>query len=255
MDALGVVFVADRDNARVRAVTPDGNVSTYAGSGAVGKVDGAGTGASFTSPQDVKVDSGGGGLYVVDECCIRRVPSAPSVTSVFVGNPDACSSHATPTNNGVGTNALFGYPYGFALNASGDGSMLVADTFNQLTRWVSASGATTDGVTAGLSYPCGVTADARGAYYVSDKDNHRIIEVSHGGGWTAVAGSGAAGSADGVRGGASFRQPLSLIVDGPGSVLYVADTGNNAVRQVDLSSGEVTTISGGGGAGFSDGFG
>ena len=251
--ASGVAYVADRDNHRVRAVTPGGVVSTFAGSGAGVSADGAGTGASFESPQDVKLDPAGT-LFVVDACCIRSVPAAPALTSVFVGSASACTSWPTPDNNGLGTAALFGYPYGFAFNATG-GGMLVADTFNVRTRWVSPAGLTTDGITAGLNYPCGIAADAHGSYYVSDKDNGRIVRVLPSAAWAPLAGSGASALVDGVGAGASFSQPYSLTVDARGETVFVADTGNHAIRQLVVATGAVSTIAGGGGAAFADGYG
>lgn len=67
-----------------------------------------------------------------------------------------------------------------------------------------------------------------------------------------VAGSGAVGSTDATGRYASFRYPLAIVADGRGNA-YVADTGNNVIRRVVLSSGAVTTVAGDGAVGSDDG--
>jgi sugar lactone lactonase YvrE len=65
VDAAGNVYVADRDNHAIRRIGPDGSVTTLAGSGARGRADGVGRGATFDSPQGLALD-GSGNLYVAD---------------------------------------------------------------------------------------------------------------------------------------------------------------------------------------------
>ncbi len=65
VDSSGNVYVADRDNNRIRKITPAGFVSTLAGSGSYGFSDGPGSVARFSSPQGVDVESSGF-VYVAD---------------------------------------------------------------------------------------------------------------------------------------------------------------------------------------------
>jgi len=65
VDSSGNVYVADTDNHRIRKITPEGVVSTFAGTGIRGHADGTGTEAQFDLPTGVAVDSSGN-VYVVD---------------------------------------------------------------------------------------------------------------------------------------------------------------------------------------------
>jgi hypothetical protein len=134
----------------------------------------------------------------------------------------------------------------------------VADTLNQTIRKVSSSGAvttlaglagstgSTNGTNSGarFSYPCSVAVDAGGNVYVADTANYTIREVSPAGVVTTLAGSaGDWGSSDGTGDTALFKEPCGVAV-AAGGILYVADTGNDTIRKVVISSGVVTTLAG-----------
>lgn len=100
-----------------------------------------------------------------------------------------------------------------------------------------------------LSFPGKVLADRAGdRLFIADTNNHRIVAADRNtGDVLAVYGSGAPGLADGQADQAAFRSPHGMALSGDGRILYVADTGNHAVRAVDLPTGRVTTIAGTGG--------
>lgn len=83
--------------------------------------------------------------------------------------------------------------------------------------------------------------------YVSDSGHHRILECSHEGKILRVFGSGTAGFVDGSGVQAGFHSPCGLVLVKDG--LYVADTGNHAIRRIQLSTGNVDTVMGQGSAG------
>jgi thiol-disulfide isomerase/thioredoxin len=94
-----------------------------------------------------------------------------------------------------------------------------------------------------LSYPGKVYADpASDRLFIADTGHHRIIAATDDGTVTAVFGSGGEGFDDGVGRAATFSSPQGVVADG--NRLYVADTGNHAVRTIDLPTGTVTTLAG-----------
>ena len=100
-----------------------------------------------------------------------------------------------------------------------------------------------------LSYPGKIHADpSSDRIFIADTGHHQIIAATDDGTVTAVFGSGVEGFDDGVGTNASFSSPQGLVVDG--DLLYVADTNNHAIRQVDLATGSVTTLAGTGGMGW-----
>lgn len=127
MDDQGNIYAADSRNNRIRKLTLGGVVTTLAGSGASGALDGPANTASFNSPGGVTVGLDGN-IYVADtgNNLIRKVTPA-GVVSTLAGQ-----AGATGAQNGIGAAARFKQPYGVAMDK--DGTLYVADTFNNLVR-------------------------------------------------------------------------------------------------------------------------
>lgn len=256
-DASGNLFVADRDNHRIRKITPAGVVTTFAGSGIAGLQDGTGTAAKFNQPYGLTIDAAGN-LYVADRLnfCIRKITPAGVVTTLA----GSINGYA----DGTGTAAQFSELYG--ITADGSGNLYVPDFFNQRIRKITTAGVVTTfagsgstgftdgaGAAAFFNYPFQITIDVSGNLYVADYYNHAIRKITAAGAVTTLAGKGTPGADDGTGTSASFRQPAGLAVDGSGNV-YVADAFNNKVRRI-TASGVVTTIAGGSGPGNANGTG
>ena len=113
IDSSGTLYVADTNNHRIRKITAAGVVTTLAGSGVAGNADGIGTAAQFNGPFAVIVDSSGT-LYVADtnNQRIRKVTSAGAVTTL-------AGSGIASFADGTGSAAMFNYPMGIAVDASG----------------------------------------------------------------------------------------------------------------------------------------
>lgn len=109
------------------------------------------------------------------------------------------------------------------------------------------------GPAAGFADPFGLAIDGAGNLFVADAgDNNRIAMVAPDGSVTTVAGQ-REGFADGAGAAAAFHTPSAIAIDAKGN-LYVADTGNHAIRKV-TPAGVVTTVAGNGQPGYSDGTG
>ena len=185
VDAVGNVYVADRDNHRIRKVTPGGAVSTLAGSGSAMFFDGTGTAASFKFPERVTVDSSGN-VFVADKYNyrIRRVTHGGVVTTL-------AGTGLAAFGDGNGTSAAFNQPYGLAFDSSGN--LLVADASNHRIRTVAPDGMVTtlagNGVqgysnspfwAASFFFPTAVALDFSGNFFVVDAVNNRIRKFSCG---------------------------------------------------------------------------
>ena len=129
VDSAGNLYVADHSAHRLRKITPDGTVSTLAGSTS-GFVDGAGAAAKFCYPTGVTVDAAGN-IYVSEQVGhrIRKItPNGTVSTLAGSGRPGSI--------DGVGAAASFNSPQGVAVDAAGN--LLVADCDNQRIRRLAA---------------------------------------------------------------------------------------------------------------------
>ena len=98
------------------------------------------------------------------------------------------------------------------------------------------------GNTARFQFPYDMTTDGVNLY-VADAQNHTIRQIAMAtGAVTTLAGNGTIGDADGTSTGARFSSPTGITTDGTN--LYIADTGNNKIRQIVIASGVVTTLAG-----------
>lgn len=263
VDSVGNLRIADSANHNIRKVTSDGVVTTLAGgAGQSGSNDVAADIARFYRPSAVSADSAGN-LYVADSYnnTIRKISSDGAVTTL------AGYAGQIGSGNGTGSSARFYYPYGLAVDATGN--VFVADSYNNTIRKVTSGGLVTTlagspgqlgsadgtGSAARFSSPSGVAVDNSGSVYVADFDNSTIRKITSSGVVTTLAGSaGQSGSIDGTGGAARFGFPNGVAVDGAGN-LFVADSGNSTLRMV-TSGGIVTTLAGSAGhPGSTDGTG
>ena len=175
VDSSGDLYVADHKNHRMRKITPEGEVSTFAGDGTKGHKDGTNEEAQFNYPYGVALDSSGS-VYVADRGnhCIRKITPGGEV-STFAGGTEGYK-------DGALTAAQFNRPMGVAVD--GSGNVYVADTYNQRIRKITPEGEVTtlaENMIRQFRYPAGVAVDGSGNVFVADTGNNRIRRITPGG--------------------------------------------------------------------------
>ncbi|MEZ2338547.1 DUF6443 domain-containing protein [Mucilaginibacter sp. RCC_168] len=241
-DNAGNIYVADLGNQMIRKITPSGVVTTLAGSGTGGFVNGTGAAASFNFPTGVVADPSGN-IYVAESGnnCVRKITPSGVVTTL-AGNGTGGFT------NGTGTAATFNSPFGIAIDASNN--IYVADRFNHVIRKITQAGVVTtfagsgasgmangSATTASFNDPAAVTVDPSGNVYVADKGtgSFQIRSITPAGNVSTLSGTGATGWNDGVGNVATFATPWGITNDGLGN-LYVCDYSNNIIRKVIYSA-------------------
>jgi DNA-binding beta-propeller fold protein YncE len=184
----GSVYVTERRGYRVLRVSPDGNVSTLAGSLTAGFVDGVGSSAGFEGLAGCVVDSAGN-VVVADKSRIRRVTPAGAVNTIAGAIFPAYA-------DGVGTYAQFSSPQNMVYDSAGN--LFVTDYDNAVVRVIAPDGnvvsignssgfainasAYKDGsaLQATFTSPFGIAIDPAGKVYVSDLEESviRVINVA-----------------------------------------------------------------------------
>ncbi len=254
------LYIADTFNHTIRKmIISSVSVTTLAGTAGVsGSDDGIGSVARFNSPHGITTD--GSNLYVADTYnnTIRKINITSGEVTTLAG-----VAGITGAADGTGSDALFSGPYGIMTDGE---NLYVADIKNSTIREiVIATGVVTTiagkagevgsfdgcGSSARFNYPTGITTDGTNLFIV-DRSNNTIRKlVPSTGEVSTVAGTaGSSGSTDGQGGTALFNDPHGITSDGIN--LYITDEGNKTIRQIVVSSGQVSTLAGSVGKGGGD---
>jgi sugar lactone lactonase YvrE len=237
LDSTGNAYAAEFGGNRIRKITPAADVTTLAGSGAIGSLDGHGTSATFNTPSSVATDADGN-IYVLEfiGAVVRKITPAGDVTTL-------AGSGTAGFADGTGAAASFGQAYGIATDAAGN--VYVADTGNNRIRKITPGGVVTTlagsgqagatdgaGSLASFAGPGGLAVDSDGTIYVADTDNSLLRKITPAGVVSTLAGQpGVLGAQNGIGTAATFKRPFGVTVDAAGN-LYVADTFGNLIRKV-----------------------
>ncbi|MFC0213765.1 stalk domain-containing protein [Paenibacillus chartarius] len=266
VDGKGSVYVADSDNHAVRKIDTSGNVTTLAGNGVLGLKDGKGAEAQLYYPTGIAVTADGT-VYVADTLnhVIRKITADGTVSTLNAASKRAVKLSASVVRpagdyrDGDLKTALFNEPTGLALDAKGN--LYVSDSGNQRIRYIDfaagkvttvagsgtgengtlyakaslyAEGDYADGAAdqAMFNFPKGIAVDPNGGLVVADSLNHAVRYIKDGVVSTLAGTPNDHGFHDGTESGALFNVPTGVAIDTDGTI-YVADSGNNRIRQLE----------------------
>ena len=249
VDNSGNVYVADKDNYRVRKIA-GGFISTVAGQGSFAYNGDGPALITNMDPYSVALDSSGN-LVIADRYNNRIRRLAAGAVTTIAGN----GSYNFFGDGGPATSAALGLSMsvnGMALDAGGN--LYFVDPLNNRVRKISSTGTMStvagngtagyngDGISATaaqLNVPTAVAVDVAGNIYIADSGNHKIRKVTSGT-ISTIAGSSLGFTGDGgPASNATLNNPQSVAVASNGNI-YIADTSNHAIREI--SNGNIQTL-------------
>ncbi len=259
----GSVYISGGGRPRVNRISPDGIITTFAGTGTICNVTtdptcGEGqpaTSAPLRNPSGMALGPDGS-LYIADQnnARVRRVTPAGIMTTV--------AGTGTAGYNGDGipaTTARLNQPVDVALGP--DGSLYIADLADFRVRKVSPDGLISTVAGNGTNcffggengpatstctpVPTAVAVAPDGTLYISVAAHHRIRKVNQAGIITTVAGSVIGYAGDGGPAAQARFNGLQGLTIGPDGSLYIADENNFRLRKID-NAGIIFTVAGNG---------
>ena len=233
-----------------------GIINTVAGTGSPGYAgnNGPATRATLQIPQGVAFNAAGD-MFIADSQnnVIREVNTSGIITTIAGTGISGYRGDNRPA-----TAAELAYPTAIAFNAAGD--MFITDSGNNVVRELNPSGIITtiagtrtsgysgDGgaaTAATLNNPQGIVVNTAGDILIADSGNNVIREINQAGVITTIAGTGAVGNSGdgGPATAAELNFPVSIAFNLAGNLL-IADTYNNEVRELNMTTGTITRIAG-----------
>lgn len=254
-DAVGNMYIADRNNNRIRKVNTSGIISTVAGTvgAGFGGDGGQATSAQLSNPFGVAVDAAGN-IYIGDSNNNRiRKVNTSGIISTIAGTISAGFSG----DGGPATSAQLNFPTGVRVDAAGN--VYITDFNNNRLRKIDLSGnmSTVAGTATGgfsgdgaaanlaqLNTPYDVNFDISGNVYIVDSGNNRVRKINSAGIISTIAGTISAGfSGDGgLATSAQLSNPAGVAFDGTGNV-FIADYNNNRIRKVTCAQPTISVVS------------
>lgn len=262
IDAQGNLYIATYADNRIRKVTSKGIISTFAGNSGYGFAGDGGPAlnAQLSAPRGISLDTAGN-LYLADRWNnrIRKIASGNITTIAGNGQSNFGGDW------GPAIAAQLSAPQGLAVDNAGN--VYISDFQNNRVRMVAPNGTIStyagngnsgfsgDGgpaASAELSQPAGLAVDAAGNLYIADSNNSVVRKVTPAGVISTVAGTGGKLGYSGDGGPATSAKmgaPMGVAVDSAGN-LYIADF-FGWIREVNGSTGVISTIAGNGNIGYS----
>ena len=248
-DLEGNIYISHRSQNRIRKLSPDGLITTFAGNGIAGYAGDGGPAleAALNFPAGLIFKNGY--LYIADRNNhrIRRIDSKGIITTVVgTGIPGCCK------DNDLAIKAMLHFPSDVDMDS--EGNLYISDRSNNRIRKVDTTiaglgapgyeGDFGPAKSALLKYPFGICLDGKGNLYIADRGNNRVRKVDERGIITTIAGASthSVGGDYGPANQSSLAYPTDVVVDSTG-VIYIADRNNNRIRKVN-KLGVITTFMG-----------
>jgi|FLOH01.1.fsa_nt_gi serine/threonine protein kinase, bacterial len=257
-DKKGNLYIADRNNHRIRKVDTHGTITTVAGNGIAGFSGDGGkaTEAMLNLPSGIVIDDNDN-MYISDRSNDRiRIVNGKGIISTIAGN----GTEGDRGDSGPALKAQLSRPFGLALDKKGN--LYIADRGNNRVRKVSPQGIITTvagdssfffmgdngpAYRASIAGPTGVVVDDKGTLYIADRNNNRVRAVDTQGMIRTVAGTGQQdynGDSEVARD-TNLYLPFAVALDNDGNLLIV-DRSHYRIRRVDPRRGTVVTVAGNG---------
>jgi hypothetical protein len=265
----GTYYIGNNDNYVVDSFTVGGNLNVAAGNHSYNietLVTGIPpSGVELNNPLGVAVDSTGD-IYVNDShnFIVRELVKSSNLVNIFAGD----GTYGYLGDGGPATSAELTYNYGVGKDSAGN--VYIADSSNCLVRVVNSAGTIStfaglvvtnpqcgysgDGgaaTSAKLYQPYGIAIDSKNSVYITDISEHVVRRVT-GGIITTIAGIGGLSGYSGDGGPASsalLNAPEAVAVDPAGNV-FIADTNNCRIREINALTGIINTVAGDGSCSF-----
>jgi len=234
-DSNSNLFVWDSSNYRIRKITPNGTVTTFAGGG--NSVTGTGTNVNFTT-------------YGIGGLTIDRSNTIWAITGGVVDYLYKITSGAIVTYTNF---TSFGYTLmGVCADSFGNiyvssGNKIYRYATNTVLSVFAGSGnsgyADGNGIFTAFNYPAALAADSANNIYVWDSGNHLIRKIDQSQNVTTIAGNYAtpyAANTDGIGTNAVFYSISQMCVDVSGNVILASGVAGSSVRKISASSNVVT---------------
>lgn len=223
LDPSGNVYMVEPTYNRIRKITPAGVVTSFAGSGVGGNINGVGVAAQLSIPQDLCYDALSGNIYVADKGnnSIRKITPNGQVSTFATG--------------------FFG-PNGVCMDAAGN--LYVLDALNSKVKKVTPAGVVSTVVTYAIgdsSTKTSICIDSNNHIYLTDPTRSIIIRITAAGVISTFAGVvNQPGDVNGVGAAARLEYPSNLMMGNDGYIYFVD---SYKIKRLSLS-GEVSTVVG-----------
>ena len=257
-DSSGNLFIADRNNHRIRRVDTHGIITTVAGNGIadMGGDNGLAIEANLNYPSDIVIDDKNN-IFISDRSNnrIRKINPSGLIFTVVGRGMVGYGGDFGPAEK-----AILNHPFGIDLDSRGN--LYIADRGNNRIRKVDAKGIITticgDGYhafggdygpanRASLAYPTDIAADDKGNIYIADRNNNRVRKIDSLGIITPLMGTGKTdyNGDNEISSETNLYLPLSIALDSDNRIIIV-DRSHFRVRSLDLKSRKVVTLAGNG---------